>query len=192
MIELHLLGGASVTSAAGVPVGSVIAQPRRLALLAYLAFRAPGAFHRRDTLFALFWPEHDTERARHALRQSLYFLRQALGAGAIVSRGDDELALAPEQVRCDVAEFERAVTAGRLAEALALYRGDLLPGFHIDDAPAFDMWLEQERLRLRTRAAEAAWALADASERAGDGPGAIAAARTAAVFAPTDEAAICR
>ncbi len=192
MIELRTLGALEANSAGGTPLRSVLAQPRRLALLSYLALASPRGFHRRDTLFALFWPEHDTEHARHALRQSLYFLRHALGATAIISRGDEELAVAPDQLRCDAAEFERAIDEGRLEAALALYRGDLLPGFHISDAPDFERWLDQERARLRGRAREAGWALADARERDGDAAGAVKAAQAAAALAPTDEAAICR
>src|SRR5215218_8242017 len=101
MIELRTLGTLELRSADGTPLGSVLTQPRRSALLCYLALAAPRGFQRRDTLYAMFWPEHDTEHARHALRQSLYFLRRALGAKAVVSRGDDELALAPDRVRCD-------------------------------------------------------------------------------------------
>ena len=192
MIELRTLGALEAISADGTPLRSVLAQPRRMALLSYLALASPRGFHRRDTLFALFWPEHDTEHARHALRQSLYFLRQSLGATAIIARGDEELAVAPDQVRCDAAEFERAIGEGRLETALALYRGDLLPGFHISDAPDFESWLEQERARLRGRAREAAWALADARERDGDAAGAAEAGQRAVALAPTDEAAICR
>jgi TolB-like protein/DNA-binding SARP family transcriptional activator/Tfp pilus assembly protein PilF len=192
MIELRTLGALEATSADGTPLRSVLAQPRRTALLSYLALASPRGFHRRDTLFALFWPEHDTEQARHALRQSLYFLRHALGATAIISRGDEELAVAPDQLWCDAAEFERAIEEGRLETALALYRGELLPGFHISDAPDFEGWLEQERARLRARAREAAWALADARARDGDAAGAAEAGQRAAALAPTDEAAICR
>ena len=192
MIELRTLGALELTSADSDAVGSVLAQPRRAALLCYLALAVPRGFHRRDTLFALFWPEDDAEQARHALRQSVYFLRRALGSKTIVSRGDDELALAPEQVRCDVWEFDAAVDQGRPADALALYRGELLAGFHISAAPDFERWLDEERSRVRQRAAEAGWALAAAREREGDAAGAAEAARRAAALSPTDETALRR
>ena len=117
MIALRTLGSLELTSADSDAVASVLAQPRRAALLCYLAIAVPRGFHRRDTLFALFWPEDDAEQARHALRQSVYFLRRALGSKTIVSRGDGELALASEQVRCDVWEFDAAVHQGRPADA---------------------------------------------------------------------------
>jgi DNA-binding SARP family transcriptional activator/tetratricopeptide (TPR) repeat protein/TolB-like protein len=191
MIELRTLGALELTSADS-NAASVVAQSRRAALLCYLALASPRGFHRRDTLFALFWPEDDAEHARHALRQSVYVLRHTLGSKTIVSRGDDELALAPEQVRCDVWAFDAAVDQGRPADALALYRGELLAGFHISAAPDFERWLDEERSRVRRRAAEAGWALAAARERDGDAAGAAAAARRAAALAPTDETAVRR
>ena len=45
----------------------VLAHPQRLALLTYLAAAGGNAFHRRDELFALLWPDADTERARNTL-----------------------------------------------------------------------------------------------------------------------------
>jgi len=192
MIELRTLGALELTSADSRAVGSVLAQPRRAALLCYLALALPRGFHRRDTLFALFWPEEDAEQARHALRQSVYFLRRALGPKTIVSRGDEELALASDQVCCDAWAFDAAVDQGRAADALALYRGELLAGFHTSAAPDFEHWLDQERSRLRQRAGEAGWALAAARERDGDAAGAAEAARGAAALSPTDEAALRR
>src|SRR5215208_3174734 len=192
MIELRTLGALELTSADSRAVGSVLAQPRRTALLCYLALATPRGFHRRDTLFALFWPEDDAEQARHALRQSVYFLRRALGAKSIVSRGDEELALASDQVCCDVWTFDAAVDQGRAADARAVYRGELLAGFHTSSAPDFERWLDEERSRLRQRAGEAGWALAAARERDGDAAGAAEAARGAAALSPTDETALRR
>jgi tetratricopeptide (TPR) repeat protein len=72
------------------------------------------------------------------------------------------------------------------------YRGDLLPGFVIDDAPEFDRWLEEERSRLRTRVADAAWQLALQREKAGDAVGTVQWARRAAALSPADESVVCR
>ncbi len=192
MIELRTLGALELMSSDGKTVGSVLAQPRRAALLCYLALATPRGFHRRDSLFALFWPEHDADQARHALRQAVYFLRRALGPKAIVSRGDEEVALVAGQVRCDVWEFEAALSQGRAMDALALYEGELLAGFHISDAPDFERWLDAERSRLREGAEEAAWTLAAARQHDGDVAGAVEAARRAVALAPTDEIALRR
>jgi len=192
MIELRTLGALELTSADGKPLRSVLTQPRRTALLCYLALESPRGFQRRDSVLATFWPEDDAEQARHALRQALYFLRRTLGAGAIVSRGDDELAVATDVVRCDATEFERALDGGRLQDALSIYRGELLPAFHVADAPGFERWLDAERMRLTRRAADAAWALVEQHERASDPVGAAEWGERAVSFAPGDELALRR
>ena len=192
MIELRTLGALELLATDGTAIPSVLAQPRRAALLCYLALASPRGFHRRDSLYALFWPEHDADHARHALRQSLYFLRHALGSNTIIARGDGELALAADAVRCDAWEFEKAVDDGHAGAALALYRGELLSGFHISDAPDFEGWLSLERERLRRRAGAAAWALAQARARADDASGAADAGRRAAALSPSDETELRR
>src|SRR2546428_3453929 len=164
MIELRLLGRLSLTSAAGRDVRALLGQPRRLALLASLAAATPPGFHRRDSLLALFWPELDQEHARAALRQALHGLRHTLGDGVLVTRGDEDIGLDAEQIRCDVVEFERAAESGHLADALDLYRGDLLEGFFIRGAPQFEQWLEDERARLKAVALRSATQLAERSE----------------------------
>ncbi len=192
MIDLRTLGTLDLRTREGAELRSVLTQPRRAALLFYLALARPRGFHRRDTLLALFWPEADTERARTALRQAVYFLRRSLGETTIVSRGDGELGLEPGVVSCDAVEFEALADAGEPERALALCQGDLLPGFFVEDAPAFERWLEEERKRLRGRAAEAAWTLAERGERAGDADAAGRWARRAVELTPADEAALRR
>src|SRR5207247_1866351 len=149
VVEFRILGALNLLGAGGRELTSVLAQPKRVALLAYLAAATPHRLHRRDSLVALFWPELDQEHARAALRQALHGLRRALGEGVVVSRGDEDIGLDQEQIRCDVVEFERAVDAGRPADALDLYRGDLLEGFFIRGSPEFEQWLEDERVRLK-------------------------------------------
>src|SRR5213083_1453848 len=179
MIELRMLGRLSLTGADGLEVRGLLGQPRRLALLAYLAAASPQGFHRRDTLLALFWPELDQEHARAALRQALHVVRDALGGDAVASRGDEEIGLDFDRVSCDVAAFGRAVEEMQFREALDLYRGDLLEGFFISDAPEFERWLEVERARLRERARRCACTLIDRSEADGDAAAAVSWARRA-------------
>jgi len=161
VVEFRILGALNLRGAGGHELRSVLAQPKRVALLAYLAVATPRRLHRRDSLVALFWPELDQEHARAALRQALHGLRHALGDGVLVSRGDEDIGLDDARIRCDVVEFERAAEAGRLADALDLYRGDLLEGFFIRGAPAFEQWLEDERVRLKVVALRSATLLAE-------------------------------
>ena len=68
MIDLRVLGTFEVH--ASRPDGSrgVLTQPKRLALLLYLALAEPQGLHSRDRLLALLWPEADDGSSRHALR----------------------------------------------------------------------------------------------------------------------------
>src|SRR6266478_1149261 len=192
MIELRLLGRLSLTGADGRDVRALLGQPRRLALLAYLAAASPPGFHRRDSLLVLFWPELDQEHARAALRQALHGLRHALGDGVLVTRGDEDIGLDAERIRCDVVEFARAAEVGRLADALDLYRGDLLEGFFIRGAPEFEQWLEDERARLKAVALRSTTQLAERSEGHGDLAEAAQWSRRALRIAPLDEPALRR
>ncbi|HEU4631249.1 MAG TPA: BTAD domain-containing putative transcriptional regulator [Gemmatimonadaceae bacterium] len=192
MIDVRALGGAKLTRADGVEVRSLLAQPKRFALLAYLVLASPRGFHRRDSLLLRFWPESDEERARASLRTGLSFLRRALGAGVVETRGVDEVRIAPGAVACDVLAFEAAVAAGRLEAALDLYRGPLLPGLSVADAPGWDEWLDAERARLTRLASRAAWTLAERAEAAGDPAGATGWAHRALALTPDEEEAVRR
>jgi DNA-binding SARP family transcriptional activator/Tfp pilus assembly protein PilF/TolB-like protein len=191
VIRLQVLGSVDLASAEGTSLDHVLAQPKRTALLAWLAVATPRGFHRRDVIRAMFWPEHDEDQARHALRQGLYFLRRATNPGVIVSRGE-EVAVSPRHLTCDVWDLERALRDDRHEDAVAIYRGDLLSGFHVSDAPEFERWLDAERARLRACAAAAAWAAAGTHESAGDAAAAAQWARRAAGFMPGDETGLRR
>jgi len=192
MVEFRLLGTVNLTSEDGREARSLIGQPRRLALLAYLAAATPRGIQRRDRLLTLFWPEVDQGRARAALRQALHVLREELGPRVLVSRGDEEVGLDFDVVRCDVAEFDCAVAAGRMTEALDLYRGELLEGFFISGAPEFERWQDEERRRLRETASRAAQALVEEAANGGELATAAIWARRALRLAPHDEGQLRR
>jgi len=172
MIRLRTLGALDVRGSDSEELRAVLAQPKRAALLTYLALATPRGPHRRDTLLALFWPELDADHARDALSQAVRFLRRSLGAELLISRNGDELDLEWEQVWCDAVAFEEELNAGRLADALELYRGELLEGFHVTNAPEFERWLQTERERLSRRCMRALEDLANEREVAGDSGGA--------------------
>src|SRR5690606_6286342 len=160
MLRLTTLGTLDLRGPEGADCAAVLAQPKRLGLLIYLAAASPRRFHRRDSLLALFWPELDESHARAALRRSLYFLRNALGGEAIVGRGDDEISVSAS-LWCDVPACEAALSAGDLARALELFGGDFFAGFHVAGAPESRGWRDRIRSRLRDLAAGAARTLAD-------------------------------
>ena len=166
MITIRLFGAIDLRGGDGQELRGVLAQPKRLALLAYLAAAEPAGPQRRDTLLGLFWPELDQDRARNNLSQAVHFLRRWLGDAAITSRGGEDLALENSLVWVDVRAFHAALAADRPDEALEFYRGDLLPSFFAPGSAAFEEWLELERGRLRSRAAAAARLLAERHEHA--------------------------
>ena len=192
MIRLLTLGALDLRNAEGSELRTVLAQPRRLAVLGFLGIATPHGFHRRDRLLALFWRDHDSERARRALNRAVYFLRRELGDDILLSRGDEELGLNSAHFWCDAAAFDDAVNNHRNRQALELYRGDALPGFFVSGAPGFEKWLESERARLRERASVAAWALADEEEKAGNVAVAVEWARQGLELSPFREVGLRR
>lgn len=191
-IVLRTLGIIDLRDAEGRAIQSVLVQPKRLALLAYLALSPPGHFHRRDLLLPVFWHDHDQQHARGALRKTVHFLRQSLGDGVLLNRGEEELGLASGAVWCDAVALGQELAAGQPAAALALFRGDLLPGFHIAEAPEFEQWLESTRQKVRRQAARSAWAVVSAEEAAGRLEAAVAGARQAVELAAHDEPGLRR
>lgn len=125
------------------------------ALLAYLAVEDRP--HTRLQLAGLLWPDWPEAAARTYLRQALLNLRQVLEPAPIASpylignrhtiqfnrESDhwldvaalvDTLSLLSHRTETDGDQ----VTAGRLEEAVALYRGDFMEGFYLDGCPAFE------------------------------------------------------
>ena len=164
MIRLRVLGGFALEGPSGA---APLPRPQRRgdAVLAVLAVCGDLGCT-RDRLLALLWPESDEARASQGLRDALYAIRRALGPDAVLSVGR-LLRLDPTGVACDVVTFMQALASGRLAEAARGYAGPLLDGFHLDDAPEFERWLDGERTRLAREYAEALEQLAAAAERAG-------------------------
>jgi DNA-binding SARP family transcriptional activator len=191
MIHFHTLGVLDLRDHQGHELRSVLQQPKRLGVLAYLVIASPRRFHRRDSLLALFWPDLDQDHARAALRRALYFLRAELGAEVIAGRGDDEIGVTEDTLWCDAPALDRALEEGAPERALALYRGPLLDGLYVSGAsPEYQEWLDRERGRLRSRAATAAKTLAARAESEGRLEDAAGWARRMLELAPDDEAAL--
>jgi len=188
MIELTLLGLQSVRASDGREFGSLAAQPKRFAFLAYLAIAGGAGYHRRDALTAMFWPELDQFAARRALRNMLYHLREAIGDGVLITRGDDAIAIDSTSLTCDVTKMSAAVVEGRFEEAVDYYKGELLAGVHFPNAgEAFEEWLSRERARTVGLVLRALHALVERDEAAGNCRGAVRWAQRACALAPDDE-----
>jgi predicted ATPase/DNA-binding SARP family transcriptional activator len=152
-LQIDTLGGLTIQlgKTAGAS-GAEAAQPLHFdarsaeALLVYLACHArPLA---RDTLAELLWPERSQAQALANLRSCIHRLRLQLASYLATTR--QTVAFAPDaSIQVDARELEGHLAAGRLVEAVALYRGDFLDGFYLEGSPAFEQWALLERERLR-------------------------------------------
>ena len=164
-LRLHTFG-AVYLERDRLPLGGAHTQRRRLALLAYLA-ASNRVVVTRDKLIGLFWPESDEAGGRHSLSQLLYALRHDLGADTL--RVDHEtVSLNPAMLESDVHTFDLALRAGQLQQAVQEYSGPFLDGFHIDDAPEMERWIESERAHRESQCARALEKLAADAEGKGD------------------------
>ena len=109
MLTLRTFGALDLRDAEEAPLGSVLAQTKQSALLAYLVLSLPGELHRRDSLLALLWPEMDQEHSRNALSQALSFLRGKVGEAVLVTRGVEEVGVDPGKAQSGVPAFREAL-----------------------------------------------------------------------------------
>lgn len=189
--RIELLGGLRVLR--GGEVVTHFDTRRAAVLLAFLALR-PGRAQSREMLAELLWPDEDPAATRPRLRQTLSTVRHLLEPGGSPSpiEGDhSQVQLLPSAVRTDVAQFngclqaasstaEHVERARSLSEAVALYRGELLPGF-------YDDWVLTERARLHEAYLQALLDLAAAKAGAGDAAGGLELAQHAVRTDPLRE-----
>jgi len=189
-IELHTLGALDLhVGLRAAPTAAILAGAKRFALVVYLAL-LPRGLIRRDSLVAMFWPDHDVRHARSALRALLHQVRLYLGAEALLTVGDEGVGLNQGRVWCDATAFVFACEAGRSEEALALYRGPFLPGFHLPGCTAFGDWADTQRSHLHNEAVAAADRLVTTGRAAGDLMGATRWARRRLALAPYQESGL--
>ncbi len=161
MIRIQTLGALCVRG----PLGELRAGTKELALLAYLARRAPRPVSRAE-LATLLWGERREAQARQSLRQALVRLKRAVDLPFDVQ--PESVALLPGEWDLDVAAFEADLAAGRLREAVARWEGDFLTGTEDVGGEAYRQWVEVEREALRQRVGPAFEQLVAEAEHAGD------------------------
>ena len=110
---------------------------KAMGLILYLAVRCEPVSRRELT--ELFWGFDK----KHNLRQELYHVRQLPGAYAWL-QNDEAIKL---KVSSDYQAFQQAMQTEQYDRALDLWHGPLLAGFEVSNAPAFNDWLQVERLR---------------------------------------------
>jgi TolB-like protein len=153
-LVLNLLGGFELRPHDGPAIA--LSTKTGQALLAYLALTS-GQRHSRDKLAALLWEDRSDQQARTSLRQTLAVLRKSLPVDpSWINTEGDWIALESNAFDIDVARFDSLAQHGAaesLSEAEALYKGDLLQGFHLR-SEGFDDWLRTERERIHVRAVQ--------------------------------------
>jgi DNA-binding SARP family transcriptional activator/predicted ATPase len=153
-LQINILGDFQLIYGAK-PVKSVNTV-RMQSLLVYLVLHRNTHLIRQCVAF-LFWPDTIEAQARTNLRNLLHLLRRALpdadrfldvDAQRLQWRSDAPFTLDASDFECAVAKAHEAAASGDLTlaqkalqEAVALYRGDLLPG-------CYDDWILPERERL--------------------------------------------
>jgi DNA-binding SARP family transcriptional activator len=120
----------------------------------------------RAKLLAMLWPDANDDQGRRVLSQALYALRRDLGRDDAMV-GARELRLNPQEVSCDVADFDACLAKGDVVSAATLYVGPFLDGFRLASAPDFERWADDERTAIRHRFHEAVEQLARAAESEG-------------------------
>ncbi len=172
LLELYFLNGFRVILN-GQPLNRFYSAKVQ-ALLALLVVDANRSFS-RAFLAGLFWPESEERLALQNLRQALSQLRQTIA--------DDDreipcLLITRQSIqwnrtahyRLDVAEFLALLAQGAHTEAADRYAGDLLAGFFVSDAAAFEQWVIVTREHLHHQAVAALGTLEVAAESASDLP----------------------
>src|SRR5436309_980296 len=133
------------------------------ALLTYLLLE-PRAPTRRE-LADLLWSETDDPLG--ALRWSLSQVRKAINPPAEIGERDGRIKIDAEVLVVDAGELVRGEWNETSIDDLV--RGELLEGMSFGEAPSFDTWLQVQRARTATAAADALrWAATLLSHREPD------------------------
>ncbi|NNC92516.1 MAG: AAA family ATPase [Acidimicrobiia bacterium] len=158
-LQIRLLGGLLIESG-GRNLPRIPSRPGR-SLFAFLVLNRDRQLS-RDLLAGMFWPDMPDNQARRRLSQALWQIQTLFIEGGVTG---PYIIATPNTVRfnpaadywLDVEVFETAANPlkdtpagasrvdgnpGALAEAVDLYRGDLLAGF-------YDDWLLMDQQRLR-------------------------------------------
>ncbi|HUQ80443.1 MAG TPA: AAA family ATPase [Gemmatimonadaceae bacterium] len=143
-LTLVTLGAAHLRADASTPLFDL---GKPLALIAYLAC-APERSVAREHFIDLLWGDVEPEAAKHALRQTLWYIRKRLGDRLLIS-GGDVLTLVRD-IELDREAFLDAVTHGDAELVVKLYTGDFFPGFAAPGGAEFERWADIERQRLRS------------------------------------------
>jgi len=139
--------GPFIVAVDGAEIPMKALRHRRAKELVKILSLAEGHRMMAEQLIELLWPNLSREAGRSNLRKAAHFARSVLGAPDAVVLGDGGVALWPSgDLEVDVEVFERAADdalasgdEAKLAFAIGLYTGDLLPEDRYED------WVAQRR-----------------------------------------------
>lgn len=166
LITLKVLGGLQLLRISEGKSERLPLQPKRAALLAYLALHCTDAPCSRETLLPLFWPEVTEARARGALRKAIHELRSVLGDDVIESGGSDQLTIRFENFECDASQFMAHLSQGAVLAAVSIYTGNFFDGYAPSEG-SLERWVTKQRGLFRARAYGATVLLATEEKRKG-------------------------
>lgn len=187
-LSLRVLGAVQLNRVSDRKSERLPIQPKRAALLAYLALQSVHGPCRRELLLPLFWPEVSEARARGALRKAIYELRSVLGEDVITSSGSDQLTISFDSFECDASQFNALLSTGAELGAVSIYSGDFFPGYTPHEG-ALERWISKQRGLLRARAYSATVMLATEEKQKGSWEPALFWARRAEDLATDPEEA---
>ncbi|MEM7111710.1 MAG: BTAD domain-containing putative transcriptional regulator [Chloroflexota bacterium] len=147
------------------------------ALLAYLVAEN-GRSHTRHTLATLLWPEVTERRARQNLSQAIHRLCKTVDTSVSgLSKTHLQITrqtitvLPNSNIFCDVTAFSKRIAEThthshtkirdcttcleKLRQAVDLYQGEFLAGFHLRDSAPFEEWLMLKREQYHSEALRA-------------------------------------
>ncbi len=143
-MKLTTLGTAKLAPDADSPAAT-LAVGKPLALLIYLS-AAPNRTASRSSLISLLWSDLEPDAAKHALRQTIWYLKKRTGRDLIVS--DADILRFVADVAVDRDDLLAASRAGDHARVIELYSGAFVPSFAAPGGAGFEEWASLERRRL--------------------------------------------
>lgn len=154
---LSTLGAAALESLSSDGSRSVhLRAGKPLALIVYLAL-SENRTASREFMLDLLWSDVEPERGRRTLRQTIWQIRQTLGADFLLAQ-DGELTLTAALLS-DRDNFLHALQEKDFDLAVRTYAGPFLPDFGVPGGVEFEHWTDRERARLQSGYVRAARSL---------------------------------
>ncbi|MBI4673686.1 MAG: AAA family ATPase, partial [Chloroflexi bacterium] len=198
LLNLLFFGSPEITLGGEPVTGFVSAKAKALLCLLAITRRVQS----RNALVALFWGDVPEADAKTQLRVALSNLRKLVGDHLQIER--ETVAFDTTQAyHLDVEEFEKQLADSRLPiakqdslsaisqllSANRAYRGDLLAGMLVRDAPEFEEWLLVQRERLCGMALDGLWTLFQLERARGNTAAALDALKRSVELEPWREEA---